>query len=177
MLTSRWLGLLVASACLLPVPAQADPPTRADLVRLLSGFERGPEVDTMRNWGPVAMRSLMVLANDALALPHVRVRALYALRAFPGELSAREFLRGVAGDTSRPLLFRRAAFDALAEGFADVETLSRWLRAPASDVRDGAAWAMARVHSPTARAALETALRSERDETVRITLRTALQSP
>ncbi len=147
------------------------------MVRLLSGFEHGPELDTTRNWGAAATRTLMDIAGDASALPHVRVRALYALRAFPGELPARDFLRVVANDTARPLLFRRAAFDALAEGFADVETLARWLRDPASDVRDGAAWAMARVHTALARTALEVALRTERDETVRITLRTALQSP
>ncbi|MEI8258011.1 MAG: HEAT repeat domain-containing protein [Deltaproteobacteria bacterium] len=171
-----WPGLLVASACLLPVPAWADPPARADMITLLSGFERGPEIDALRNWGAASTRTLMDIAEDARALPHVRVRALYALRAFPGELSARDFLRVVANDVARPLLLRRAAFDALAEGFADVETLARWLRDPASDVRDGAAWAIARVHTPVAHAALEVALRTERDETVRITLRTALQS-
>jgi HEAT repeat protein len=104
------------------------------------------------------------------------MRAVFALRAFPGETSVRDYLRTIANDTARPLLFRRAAFDALAEGFADVETLARSLHDPAADVRDGAAWSLSRVHNATARAALEDALRSERSENVRITLRTALQS-
>jgi HEAT repeat protein len=162
--------------CTVAAPAHADPPPRAEMITALSGFEHGPDLGAIRNWGVASTRTLMDIADDAHVLPHARVRALYALRAFPTEPSVRDYLRVVANDSNRPLLFRRAAFDALAEGFSDIETLTRWLHDPASDVRDGAAWALSHVHSASARTALEEAMRTERDETVRITLRNALQN-
>jgi HEAT repeat protein len=156
-------------------PALADPPARAEIVTALSGFERGPDLGTVRNWGTGAVRVLVDIANDAHVAGPARVRAVYALRAFPTDATARAFLRTTALDPSLLLVVRRAAFDALADGFGDVETLTRLLHDAAADVRDGAAWALSRVHTPTARAALRDALRTETNATVLVTLRRAVQ--
>jgi hypothetical protein len=166
---------LVAALATNAAPAFADPPPRAEVVTALSGFERGPDLGTVRNWGPGAVRVLIDIASDAHVVGPARLRAVYALRAFSTDASARTFLRTTALDESLLLVMRRAAFDALAEGFSDVETLTRLLHDPASDVRDGAAWALSRVHTPAARTALQDALRTETDATVLVTLRRAVQ--
>ena len=156
--------------------AFADPPSRADMIHALSGFERGPDVATMQAWGTSSVPSLIDIARDTTITGPARLRAVYGLRAFSGDTSARAFLRTVALDTQNLLVMRRAAFDALAEGFADVELLTRVLADQDAAVRDGAAWAMSRIHTVTARTALESALRRETSDTVRVTLRSALQT-
>ncbi len=163
--------------------------TRAQVVASLAGFEREPAVDTVRAWGPDGALQLMDVANDPGALAHVRVRAVHALRAFPGMAPVQTFLRVVAARASEGLFLRRASFDALVEGFGDVTEVSRYLSDPAADVRDGAAWALSLAASPSrpgfaatpstalvARAALAARLSTETDATVRTTLRTAIQA-
>lgn len=162
--------------------AHADPQvSRAVVAAELAGFEHAPDAATVRGWGGDGVRWLQSLASDATALHHVRLRAVYALGHFGADAregrGVRTFLRAFAAAPGQGLFLQRAALDALVEGFDDVATVAGYLRDPRDDVRDGAAWALARSRSSAARAALATALQTEPDPNVRLTLATALQRP
>jgi HEAT repeat protein len=169
MRTKAFLSL--TTLVLATATAHADPPVPRDaVVHALSGFERGPDAATVRTWDPT---TLMDIASDSQALTHVRVRAVYSLRLFATP-AVHDYLRRFAGDEALAVTLRRGAIDALAEGFADVPEVSRYLRASDVSLRDGAAWALGRLRTPPARAALEEALRSETHPTVRATMQSAL---
>lgn len=153
---------------------QTAPPSRAEMIELLSGVEHEPALATVRAWGPPASRLLMELASDTTTLPHARVRAVHALRAF-ASADVHSFLRVFAATADHDVFLERAAFDALIEGFDDVADVARYLRDPSVDVRDGAAWALSQSRSAGARTALTAALRTESDPTVRQTITAALQ--
>lgn len=180
-----WLlgGLLVLTPMLLPCVAQAQTVTEAQVAQALSGFEEAPGLQELRAWGPEGALHLMRLGASEQSLPHVRVRAVYALRAFPLLPGVRDYLRAIAEDATAGLFLRRAAMDALVEGLGDVQRVAGLFRDPRADVRDGVAWALSRAlggalggaPGAAARAALAARLRVEPDETVRSTLRLALQ--
>ncbi len=168
-------SLVVGTSLLLASPAlRADPPTRDVVVRELSGFETAPTVAAVRAWGTPGATLLMDIANDPSALHHVRARAVHALRAFNTSVPIHAFLRAFAAAPNQGLFLLRAALDAMVEGFDDVPEVSRYLRDARVDVRDGAAWSLSQSTSAAARAALDAALRTETDPTVRATLQRAL---
>lgn len=150
-------------------------PTREAMALELGGFEHEPDVATVRGWGASGAATLMALGNDPQALPHVRHRALHALRAFSTVPAVRDYLRRVASLPQQELFTLRASLDALVEGFDDVAFVARFLADPRADVRDGAAWSLSRSSSPAARTALQDRLARETDEAVRRTVTDALQ--
>lgn len=155
--------------------AAQQPPTREALALELGGFEREPDVAAVRAWGAQGAASLMALGNDPQAQPHVRQRALHALRAFTAQPAVRDYLRRVASLPQQELFTLRAALDALVEGFDDVAFVARFLGDARADVRDGAAWSLSRSAAPAAATALRERLAREPDEAVRRTLGDALQ--
>jgi hypothetical protein len=159
---------------LVPSLAYADPVRRTEIEAALSSFEGEPAVADVRAWGPQGRTFLLELARDPRAFAHVRTRAVHALRAFEGDAAARQFLRDTAAFPAQELFMLRAALDALIEGFGDVAAVARFLNDPRVEVRDGAAWSLARSRDPAARAALTAQLRVEADPTVRDTLTRAL---
>jgi hypothetical protein len=142
----------------------------------LAGCEEGPDEAAVRSWGAEAPGALMAIGNDAAAPPHVRQRAVYALRHFRQRPAVRDYLRALAAVPGQGIFLLRAALDALVLGFDDLPTAAGFLADARVEVRDGAAWSLARSTSPAARALLSERLRVERDETVRRTLTDALQS-
>jgi hypothetical protein len=169
------LVLSVASALSLsPRSAAADPVSRADVERALSGYEQSVDVAAASAWGPAGAAHLMAIARDADAVVAVRARALHALRAFPGSAPVRAFLLSTAASPSQDVFLLRASLDALVEGFDDVAEASRYLADARVDVRDGAVWSLGASRNPAARAALRDRLRVEPDAGVRATITDAL---
>lgn len=169
--------LALLSASTLACPAAAQQVTRAQLEHDLGGYEQAPDEAAVRAWGADAPLLLMTIGNDPEAAPHVRQRAIYALRVFGARPGVKDYLRALAAVPGQGLFVLRAALDALVVGCNDVATAGGFLADPRVEVRDGAAWALARSTQPAARALLTERLRVERDETVRRTLGDALQSP
>jgi hypothetical protein len=173
----RILGLtLLLSAGALACPAAAQQATRPQVEHDLGGFEQGPDDAAVRAWGADGPAVLMAIGNDPAAAPHVRQRAVFALRYFGPRAAVRDYLRALATVPGQGLFLLRAALDALVLGCGDLATASAFLADERVDVRDGAAWALARSGASAARAILTERLRVERDETVRRTLTDALQS-
>ena len=168
--------MALLSAWVLACPAAAQQSTRAQVEHDLAGFEQGPDDAAVRSWGPEAPATLMAIGNDAAAAPHVRQRAVFALRHFSQRTAVRDYLRALATVPGQGLFLLRAALDALVLGCGDLATASAFLADERVDVRDGAAWALARSGASAARAILTERLRVERDETVRRTIADALQS-
>ena len=165
------LGLFISLA--FTTCATADPLTRTSLRAELSGFEDAPTSGAVRQWGTDGAALLMELANDGTEAPFVRARAASALRWFAPNEAVHRFLALVAAAPG-DLLVRRAALDGLALGFNDTAAVAAMFDSPDADLRDGAAWALAAVNSPTSRALLDARLRVETDENVRRTITTAL---
>lgn len=159
--------------------AFADPPTRSQVEELLSGIEQGPPPELLRSWGAPGVQLLMEVGNDTTRPLHVRIRAVLSLRTAGQSQTlvgpTQAYLRALAAVSAQPLMLRRAAFDALAQGFSDVAALAPFLHAPEVEVRDGAAWALRSINRADARAAMTEALRTETDATVRGTLTAGLQ--
>jgi HEAT repeat protein len=171
----RILGLTaLLSTSALACPAAAQQATRAQVEHDLAGFEQGADDATVRAWGADAPALLMTIGNDPNEPAHVRQRAVFALRHFAQRPAVRDYLRALAAVPEQGLYVLRAALDALVMGGGDVATAAGFLDDPRVDVRDGAAWALARTSNPAARVALSARLRVERDETVRRTISDAL---
>ena len=172
----RILGLTVLlSVGLLALPAAAQQATRGQMERDLAGFEEGPADAVVRTWGVEAPGALMAIGNDAAVMPHVRQRAVFALRHFGQRPAVGDYLRALAQVPRQDLFLLRAALDALVLGCADLATAGTFLADARVEVRDGAAWALARSPAAGARTLLTERLRVERDETVRRTITEALQ--
>jgi HEAT repeat protein len=171
----RILGLTaLLSALSMACPAAAQQATRAQVEHDLAGFEQGPDDAAVRAWGADAPALLMTIGNDPAAPPHVRQRAVFALRHFAPRPAVRDYLRALTAVPEQGLYVLRAALDALVMGGGDVATAAGFLDDARVEVRDGAAWALARTSLPAARTALTARLRVERDETVRRTIADAL---
>lgn len=168
---------LCAASLLATATASAQTPSRQAMIDVLSGWEAEPSVATVRSWGERAPEALISVAESAEVDTHARVRAVHALRAFPGSERARSWLRSVAARRPVELFFLRSALDALIEGFDEVEPVAARLSDPDPAVRDGAAWALSRSPSARARAAAEQRLAVEADENVRRTLSTVVRAP
>ncbi len=168
--------MALLSAWMLACPAAAQQATRAQMEHDLAGFEEGPDEAAVRSWGAEAPAALMAIGNDASAPPHVRQRAVYALRHFRQRPAVRDYLRALAAVPGQGIFLLRAALDALVLGFDDLPTAAGFLADARVEVRDGAAWSLARSTNPSARSLLAERLRVERDETVRRTITDALQS-
>lgn len=166
---------MLLSASVLACPAAAQQVTRAQVEHDLGGFEQAPSDAMVRGWGAEAPAMLMTIGNDPQAAPHVRQRAVYALRLFGARPGVKEYLRALAAVPGQGLYVLRAALDALVVGCNDVATAGGFLADGRAEVRDGAAWALARSTNPAARTLMADRLRVERDETVRRTLGDALQ--
>lgn len=167
--------MVLLSACMAACPAAAQQVTRAQIEHELGGIEQAPDDATVRQWGSDGPAVLMAIGNDPAAAPHVRQRAVYALRLFGARPGVKEYLRALAGVPGQGLYVLRAALDALVVGCNDVATAGGFLGDARVEVRDGAAWSLARSTNPAARGLLAERLRVERDETVRRTLTDALQ--
>lgn len=167
--------MVLLSACVAACPAGAQQLTRAQVEHELGGIEQAPDDATVRQWGAGAPAVLMAIGDDPAAAPHVRQRAVFALRLFGARPGVKEYLRALAAVPGQGLYVLRAALDALVVGCNDVATAGGFLGDPRSEVRDGAAWSLARSTNPAARGLLAGRLRVERDETVRRTLTDALQ--
>lgn len=167
--------MVLLSASVLACPAAAQQVTRAQIEHDLGGYEQAPSDATVRGWGAEGPAVLMTIGNDPEAAPHVRQRAVYALRLFGARPGVKEYLRAIAAVPGQGLYVLRAALDALVVGCNDVATAGAYLADSRSEVRDGAAWALSRSTNPAARALMAERLRVERDETVRRTLGEALQ--
>jgi len=168
--------MALLSAWMLACPAAAQQSTRAQMEHDLAGFEQGPDAAAVRSWGAEAPGALMAIGNDAAAAPHVRQRAVFALRHFSQRVAVRDYLRALATVPGQGLYLLRAALDALVIGFEDLSVSAGFLADPRVEVRDGAAWSLARSPGAAARSLLTERLRVERDETVRRTIADALQS-
>jgi len=168
--------MALLSAWMLACPAAAQQSTRAQMEHDLAGFEQGPDDAAVRSWGAEAPSTLMAIGNDAAAAPHVRQRAVFALRHFSQRTAVRDYLRALATVPGQGLFLMRAALDALVIGFDDLSVSAGFLADPRVEVRDGAAWSLARSPSASARALLTERLRVERDETVRRTIAEVLRS-
>ena len=167
---------LLLSACALACPAAAQQATRAQVEGDLAGVEQGPDAAAVRAWGADGPAVLMAIGNDPGVAPHVRQRAVFALRHYGARPAVREYLRALAQVPGQGLFVLRAALDALVLGCDDLATAAGFLGDPRADVRDGAAWALVRATKVEARALLAERLRVERDETVRRTITDGLRS-
>lgn len=156
----------------------ADPPvTRAEVEAALAGYEDGVRPEVVRGWGVAGAAHLAALGDDVGALLFVRVRAVYALRLAAGTAAAestRARLGSVLGAEGNPLMLRRAAMDALCEGFDAVSEVAPFLGHADPGMREGAGRALVRAPSPAGRAAVRAHLGRERDAGVRQSLTEAL---
>jgi len=134
----------------------------------------------VRSWGAPGAQHLAALADDASGVVFVRVRAVYALRLMAGSPTAaatRARLRALARHEGGELLVRRAAFDALCEGFDAVDDVAGFLQHHEAGVREGAGWALSRCRDAAGRAAVRARLGQEGDAGVRQSLHDALATP
>ncbi len=161
--------------------AWADPPlTRPVVEAMLGGFEEGVRPEVVRSWGATGVQHLTAIGEDPGALVFVRVRAVYALRVTAGTAagsSTRAWLRALAGSEGAELLVRRAAMDALSEGFGAVAEVAGFLQHPDPALREGAGWALSRCRDEAGRAAVRARLGRETDPGVRQSLIDALATP
>jgi HEAT repeat protein len=150
--------------------ARADPP-RAEVEKLLGGYERGPTPERVRALGPGTDRVLCALAQDARISRLHRGRAL-ALLADVQSPEGRELLRAVLREraaSSDPVDLRdaRVAASALGEFGPEVaRDLVPLLRHAAPALRRAAAEALARTRAPEAAPALRLRLAAEKDPAV-----------
>jgi hypothetical protein len=163
---------LVALACLLAAAGAAAAPPRAEVERLLGGYETHATPEHFRRLGPGVDHVLVVIAIDPATSRVRRNRALYALAIVPS-VEGRDLLRAVVKEQRRAtegadVLDLATAARALgafgAEVAMDVVPL---LAHPTGDVREAAADALGGARAVEALGSLRVRLGVEREEGVR----------
>jgi hypothetical protein len=175
----RWLSSLPAlAALLLPATASATPPTKADLVQMLSGYEDTPGAEAWRALGAEALPVLIDLYDDAGEPPYVRLRAVHAVSFYPSP-ATRTFLLAVARAPRQGDLFVRQAVLSLVRAFGarSVPDAAPFLLHREPVVREAAAAGLGRVHTTSARDALRARLPVETDRVVQEAIERALEGP
>jgi hypothetical protein len=176
---------LVAAAVLILALALAGgasaAPTRAQIDRLVAGFERFPSEAEVRELGPDVDAALIAYAEDPATSPLRALRAIAALRLAPSS-RARAWLRGYV-ERAAPnakgaaSLQVAAALGALTPYGADSGPLFvAQLAHEEVAVRHAAAAALTQVRWPDARGPLTARLAVERDAAVAGLLRRALRA-
>jgi HEAT repeat protein len=175
-MTQRLLLAVVTLATLLvSASAEATPPSKAELSRLLSGYEDVPPASAFGAWGPETLSVLVDLYQDTDQPPFVRIRAVSAAAHYPTP-AARTFLLAVARAPRQSDLFIREAVVSLGRAFGPraVDDVRPFLRHREPVVREGAVIALNRIHTPEALSALRTRLPDEHADHVRERIREAV---
>jgi hypothetical protein len=156
-------------------------PTRAQIDKLVAGFERFPTEAEVRELGADVDAALIAYAEDPTTSPHRALRAIAALRLAPSS-RARAWLRAYVereakAATGHAALRVAAALGALTPYGADSGPL--FVAQLAHDdvsIRHAAASALAQIRWPESRGALTTRIAVERDGAVAAALRKALRA-
>ncbi len=172
----RLSALVLGLGVLAPPAASANPPARAQVRELLSGFEETPGAETWGALGPETLGVLVDLYADAREAPYVRLRAVHAAGFYPSP-AARTFLLAVARAPGQSDLFVRQAVLTLARAFgpAAVDDVRPFLASEHPVVREAAATGLGRIGTPEAREALRRRLVVEGAAPVRETIERALR--
>ncbi|MBW2460823.1 MAG: HEAT repeat domain-containing protein [Deltaproteobacteria bacterium] len=158
-------------------PVFATPPSKAELSRMLAGFEQTPGADDFRAWGPETFPILVELYDDRDMQPFVRMRAVGAVAHYPSP-RARAFLLRVARADGQSDLLVRAAVRGLGRAFGPraVEDVRPFLRHRAPAVREGAVLALTAIHTPAAQGALRARLPREQSAHIAERIRASLSA-
>lgn len=170
-------AVLFAAALLAPGQAAANPPGKAQVRQLLSGYEAMPAAESWRALGPETVAVLVSLYDDPSEPAYVRLRAVRAVSFYPVP-ATRTFLLAVTRVPGQGDLFVREAVLGLARAFGDraVDDVKAFLNNPEPTVREGAAMGLGRIGTERARDALRRRLAIEGAEHVRGTIERALQT-
>lgn len=171
-------AVLLAAALLSPGQAAADPPGKAQVRQLLSGFEAMPAAESWRALGPETLAVLVSLYDDPSEPAYVRLRAVRAVSFYP-VAATRTFLLAVTRVPGQGDLFVREAVLSLARAFGRraVDDVRSFLSSPEPTVREAAAMGLGRIGTERARDALRRRLAIEGAEHVRRTIQRALHPP
>lgn len=179
----RWSGaaLLAASLILGGLTGAAAQEGGAAAVRpqveeLLEAFEAAPSASEWTRLGPGAGEVLREIAADARRRPTVRSRAATALRHYPDAASFAA-LEVLARDEQTPVLVRRKAVRALAEGWGAqaLGLVKPLVEHENLQLRESALRALAMIPTPEARALLEERLRLEPRAYLRETIQESIR--
>jgi HEAT repeat protein len=169
------LAVVGLATLLVSTSAHATPPSKAELSRLLSGYEDVPPASVFREWGPDTLSVLVELYQDTDQPPFVRIRAVSAAAQYPSP-AARTFLLAVARAPRQSDLFVREAVVSLGRAFGPraIDDVRPFLRHREPVVREGAVIALSRIRTPEALSALRTRLPDEHADHVRERIREAV---
>jgi len=176
----RVLLALAFAGALAPSVAGAAP-SRAQIERLLAGFESFPSEAQVRELGPDVDAALIAYAEDASLSPLRVVRAIAALRLAPSS-KARAWLRAYVereaptADGPRSLRVAAALGALTAYGADSGPLLVAQLGHEQVAIRQAAAAALVQVRWPEARGPITARLAVERDAPVAGFLRRALRA-
>jgi HEAT repeat protein len=150
-----FFAAVVAASALGPATVSANPPTKAQVRAMLSGFEDVPTAAHFRALGPGALPVLIALYDDAREPGYVRMRAVAATAHFPTP-ATRTFLRAVARAPRQNDLFVREAVVALGRAFGEraIGDVTPFLESRHVTVREAAARTLGRIGTPRALDAL-----------------------
>lgn len=155
--------------------ASANPPSKAQVAQMLSGYESVPTTAQWRAMGPEVLAVLAELYNDTEQPGYVRMRSVDAAGSFRVP-AARTFLLAVARARGQGDLYVRAAVKALARGFGvnAIDDLGDFLDSRHVVVRETVARELGRLQDDRVRPLLERRRAVEDNEAVRGALDAAL---
>lgn len=158
------LALLAPSAAL----AQSAPPTREQIVTMLSGFEDTPTLAQMRALGDGAVPILIALYDDPAVIQPVRLRAVEAMGAYASP-EARTFLLRLIHERGASPILVREAIEALgqSQGASAIPVISPLLSSPTRAIRESAIEALGAIGTPAAHAQLTRRQPQEHDTALR----------